>query len=186
MTLTAQIRRLTGVTAVEVSDVDVQAALAAHRQWHDALPVILQPNIANVALRGTVDAWGMLEPAAASVTNSLGAAPVGTVTISMDGDIAFSVDQSLAGTLYLSGYGYDVNAAAVDVIDQLLGTYARDYDVSMGEQKLQRSQAVAQLETRRDKLAAGRLAVSVRRVRVDDAGAWDRVSARLQRRAERE
>ncbi|MCW2922259.1 MAG: hypothetical protein JWL76_2133 [Thermoleophilia bacterium] len=191
MTLTAQIRRLTGVSASNVADVDVQAALDEHRAWQETLPVILQPDILNVALRGSVDAWGWLEPttqagSSAVLTDALGAAPAGDWALTSDGDLVFTDDQVTTGTLYLSAYSYDVKAAAVDVIDQRLGQIAEDYDVTLGDQGLKRSQAVTQLEARRDKLAGQRLMQCVQRHRVDEAAGTTRRELRAERRGMRE
>lgn len=191
--LTDQIRRLTGVSLADVSNGDIQAALDEHRVWNEYVAVCTQPNLANTVLRGNVRAWGLFEPStnvvaggSVTVTNSTGAAITGTWNLSTDGDIVFGTDQALAGTIYVAGYTYDTHAAAVDVLDQLLSTYARDYDVKLGDQSFSRSQAVTQLETRRARLAARMLPMTVQRVRGDEQPTGSRVSVRLERRGMRE
>lgn len=184
-TLTDEIRRLTGVKVADVSDPDVQAALDANRTWETMLPVDLETNVTLVAKRGTVNAWGLLQPDTSSspaytdLTDGEGVAPSGTWTLDADGTIVFSADQSLAGTLFLSAYSYDINAAAVQVIDQVLGDRSGDYDVKLGDQTFSRSQAVAGLERLRSRFAGMQLVTVVQRGRVDEVTT---VSRRIPRR----
>lgn len=161
-TLIATVRRLTGAVSGDVADADVTAALDGYRLREVELPIVWERvAVSGVAVfkRGRVDAWGLLEPTtqATATTNSVtvalldGTAASGNWTLDQDGTIVFASDQAAATDLYVSAYGYDVNAACADVVDQLVGLCAGDYDVKLGDQTFSRSQGAERLRG----LAAG-------------------------------
>lgn len=158
-TLIATVRRLTGAVSGDVADADITAALAAHRVREIELPIAWERVLSAgdvVFTRGVVDAWGDLEPTtqATAVANSVtvaqldGTAASGTWSLEQDGVIVFASDQAAATNLYVSAYSYDVYAACADVMDQLVGLCAGDYDVKLGDQTFSRSQGVASLKER--------------------------------------
>lgn len=184
-TLTDEIRRLTGASSDVVSDPDVQAALDANRIWQDAIEVVLHPTITGVAKRGTVDAWGLLEPGTdqsthVTIEDSLGVLP-GPFTLDADGTIVFDDDQADSPSLYLTAFGYDVHAAAVQVLDQMIDEAAAAYDVKLGDQTFNRSQAVAPLERKRARLARLQLVGLVHRGRIDEVASSTRRARRRDR-----
>lgn len=180
-TLIATVRRLTGAVIGDVPDADVTAALEAHRVREVEAPIVWERVLSAgdvVFTRGAVDVWGALEPTtqATASANSVtvatlaGGAPSGNWTLDQDGVIVFAADQAAATGLYVSAYSYDVNAACADVMDQLVGLCAGDYDVKLGDQTFSRSQGVASLKERaaafRRKCLPGRASMTL--VRMDE------------------
>lgn len=177
-TLEATIRRLTGAAVADASAQEIADSLSRHRVRNENVPIVwervLNASGALTYKRGRFSVWGLVEPdtqaaASAVVTQSDGSAVTGNYTLTEDGVIVFATDQtSAASDVILSAYGYDVNAAAAEIVDQMLGALARDYDVKLGDQSFSRSQARDGLLALARRLRASALPTTALLVRVDD------------------
>lgn len=106
--------------------------------------------------RAAVNVPGMIEPAAAtggtaadwSVMTSGGVVPSGTVTVSSDGHVEFTADQTGGPAFEFYGFCYDMNAAAADVLDAWASHVKTAYDFKTDDQQFDRSQAYEMLTGR--------------------------------------
>jgi len=181
--LTATVRRLAGATDEDATpDGDVVAALTAHRMWLGDMPLVWMPALAAGALReyrvAVAAVWGRIDTDDAVVTNSSGVTLDPTdFAIDDAGVVTFTDDQGPA-TYYLSGFGYDVHAAAADLVDARVALTAGDYDVKLGDQTFNRSQAIGGLRALSSSLRAKVLPSMTRLVRMDEAPSAPRLRTR--------
>lgn len=170
-TLSQLVRRKTGADDSDVSSLEIADSLARCSHYESELVIewmrVVESGVM-VYKRGRVQGWGWWEPTTQAtatangitVVQSSGSAVTGNWTLSSDGTIVFATNQtSAASSITVSGLTYDVNAVCVEVVEQLLALTVRDYDVKLGDQTFNRSQATPRLEAllarfKREQLAA--------------------------------
>lgn len=186
MTLADDLVRMTGAGTAEYT-------LGGTTYWHaDQLGSILADNrtlYQSVALDflprryggGSIEyrrarlpqMWGSPEPGTTTASGTIQDSQGGTVTgwtISKDGYVEFTADQG-GSVRYYTGYLYDVNAAAADVLDSWAAAVKGEYDFSTAGDSFSRSQKVAELREQARGYRAKSLVRSVDAVRTDSSEA---------------
>lgn len=185
--LAERIRSLTGATTTEVSAYEMADAMLTSRVRLVDLPLLWHPRIGPSGTQyvyAEVDGGGRvfehstdLAPATGTqLVNSLGVAVSGW-TLSENGQVDFTADQSSSGTLYLTAYAYDLDRACAEVMDRRISTRLEQHDFQDGDQRFNVSQVVAQMEAKRDKFKSGMLPEVATRQR------WDELPGDVRRQA---
>lgn len=150
--LITEVRWAVGDTAAApvFSDDQVQDALDDARTWHEDERIDHVTFDYDTNRYGAVQAYDRWESAV--LKTALGEVLAPTTSDLKEGRWTFApglVDPAV----YVTGWTYDVKAAAVQVVDWWLAKLKLEYDVSVGGDSFSRSQKVKNLTELRDRLA---------------------------------
>jgi hypothetical protein len=181
--LLADIRLMTNAGTADVSDAEVNQALANNRIFHDQVRVEFRPYTntggTTTYVRGYVKPWGLFDPTitagsttaltGGTVANGTGGTNTGNWTLAQDGHIDFSTNQQ--GTvLYFSGYSYDKYAAAAQVLDDFAANKALHYSFKADDQSFNTNEQIKNLRELADHYRSRALPKAAKIHRVDQHG----------------
>lgn len=169
-TLEALVRQLSGASVADVPTPHVTAALQRHRMRLERVPIRWEQGSHT---RGVFAVWGLVQPATDASAHALVQDAAGVEvdvewSLQSDGVVIFAAEPD-APVVFLTCDGFDVHAAAAEVVDELLAQVVRDVDVRLGDQSFAMGQAHTSLAQLAASLRRRALPRSMQLTRVDAA-----------------